>query len=77
MPIFIHRFPAAEILRAEVLPEGRANVPFLNWRVTAKAMRHRNAPQDAFAGAGIYGVCFDGRLIYIVNHTGFRGGLLA
>ena len=74
MAIFVHRFPAAQILRVDVLTEGRANVPFLNWRVVAKTMGHRNASRDAFAGAGIYAICFDDQLIYIGSFLG-RGGI--
>ena len=73
MAIVIHRFPAAQILKVEVLTEGRANVPFFNWRVAAKAIAHRNAQQGAFAGAGIYAICFDDQLIYIGSFLGSGG----
>lgn len=73
MAIFVHRFPASQILGVDVLTQGRANVPFLNWRVVAKAMRHRHAPRDAFVGAGIYAICFDDHLIYIGSFLGSGG----
>lgn len=73
MAIVVHQFPATQILKIEVLAGGRANVPFLNWRVSAKRMEHRNAPTEAFAGAGIYGVCFDDHLIYIGSFLGSGG----
>lgn len=74
MTIVVHHFPANQILRVEVLPVGRANVPFLNWRISAKSEALRAAPLDAFAGAGVYGVCFDGQLIYIGSFLGSGGG---
>lgn len=73
MAIVVYQFPASQILKIEVLTGGRANVPFLNWRVTANRLEHRNAPQEAFAGAGVYGVCFDDHLIYIGSFLGSGG----
>lgn len=73
MAIIVHQFPATQILKIEVLNGGRANVPFLNWRVAAKRLGHRNAWQEAFVGAGIYGVCFDDHLIYIGSFLGSGG----
>lgn len=73
MAIVVHRFLATQVLRIEVLPVGRANVPFLNWDVAAKAMADRDAARDAFSGAGLYGVCFDNQLIYIGSFLGSGG----
>jgi hypothetical protein len=73
MKIHFNHFPATQILRVDVLTEGRANVPFLNWRVVPKAMAKRDSPRDEFAGAGIYGVCFDDQLIYIGSFLGSGG----
>lgn len=73
MEVVVHRFPAAQILRVAVLPAGRANVPFLNWHVAAKAVAYRNATRDQFSGAGLYGVCFDNQLIYVGSFLGSGG----
>lgn len=76
MAIIVHQFPATQILKIEVLNRSRANVPFLNWRVAAKRIGHRNVPREAFTGAGIYGVCFDDHLIYIGSYLGSGGDKL-
>jgi hypothetical protein len=70
MAIVIRHFLAASVLRVEILPQGRTGVPFLNWRVAPRPIVDRPAPVEAFCGAGLYGVCFDDRLIYIGSFLG-------
>jgi len=70
-------FPAQEILRVEVVPHGRAGVWFLNWSIGAKTPQPggRSGMNDLFCGAGLYGICFDERLIYVGSYLGVgRGG---
>jgi hypothetical protein len=78
--IDIQIHPAAQVLSVELRPFGRAGVPFLDWRVTARPVAARTQPPSSFAGAGLYGVCFDGSLIYVGSYlgkSGRRGGAKA
>jgi hypothetical protein len=68
-----HRFPAPHVLRVSAEPEGKLGVPFLNWRVAGRAARERGT-RTAFAGCGLYGVCFRGRLVYVGSYCGQRPG---
>lgn len=64
-------FHAPDVLSATVLPQGRAGVWFLNWDIRAKPMPARATPEaSAYAGPGIYGLCFDEQLIYIGSFLG-------
>lgn len=73
MVIHTHHFPAADVLKVEVSSQGRAHVPFLKWKISPKGKRQRNADSGHFAGPGIYGVCFDDRLIYVGSFLGSGG----
>jgi len=73
-------FAADEVLCVEVSPRGRAGVWFLNWRIGAKRLLDRTAPGGRldYAGAGLYGLCFDDRLIYVGSYLGSgKGGAFA
>jgi hypothetical protein len=53
-------FPAAQLLRvANCLPKG--DVSFLNWKINAIPV----APLEDFTGPGLYGICYDRKLVYI------------
>ncbi len=73
MPIVVHHFPATQVLRVNVLTQGRAHVPFLNWQVSAQAAARRTGVSGAFSGAGLYGLCYQDRLIYIGSFLGSGG----
>jgi hypothetical protein len=63
---------AADIFSLELKPVGRADVSFLNWHITERALstpRHANKPLIS-AGPGIYGLCFNNELIYIGSYLG-------
>jgi len=64
-------FNATDILNIQQLPNGRAGVWFLNWRIEAKPINQIvGATHEDFAGAGLYGICFDDHLIYIGSFLG-------
>jgi hypothetical protein len=64
-------FNANDVLNIIQTPTGRAGVWFLNWKISAKPMSQRHdSISTQFAGAGLYGLCFDGRLIYIGSYLG-------
>jgi hypothetical protein len=64
-------YNACDILNISQMPTGRAGVWFLNWQISAKPMAQRQGSiPTEFAGAGLYGLCFDGRLIYIGSYLG-------
>lgn len=64
-------YRAIDLLDVEVQAPGRAGVWFLNWAIKAKTLAQRpvTAP-EAWGGAGLYGLCFDGQLIYIGSYLG-------
>ena len=64
-------FNANDVLTISQTPTGRAGVWFLNWNISAKRMSQRHVPiPNEYAGAGLYGLCFDERLIYIGSYLG-------
>ena len=65
-------YPASEILQIESMPEGRAGVWFLNWKISEKSLneRRRFNPHASYAGPGLYGLCFNDNLIYIGSYLG-------
>ncbi len=71
--IDIQSHPAAHVLNVELRPSGRAGVPFLNWRVAPRPSVERTHPLESFVGAGLYGLCFDGTLIYVGSYLGKSG----
>lgn len=78
--IDIQSHAATQVLEVELRPHGRAGVPFLDWRVTARLAAERSQPPSAFVGAGLYAVCFDKSLIYVGSYlgkSGRRGGAKA
>lgn len=65
------KFSASEILDIEVIPEGRAGVWFLNWKINVRPLANRNNnSRDTYSGPGLYGLCFNGKLIYIGSFLG-------
>lgn len=70
-------YPANDVISVEVLPAGRAGVWFLNWHLSASPLKERIATEDSngFKGPGLYGLCFNDRLIYVGSYLGTgRGG---
>lgn len=70
-------FNAHALLAVTVAPGGRAGVPFLNWNIQARALPERAHPASAFAGAGLYALSFDDRLIYLGSFLGAGGACLS
>jgi hypothetical protein len=68
--IYKHRFPASQILRVGIAQDGKLSVPFLNWRISPRPLRERNADRFSFIGCGLYGVCFRGWLVYVGSYCG-------
>lgn len=64
-------FNANDVLSVMQMPQGRAGVQFLNWKITAKPLKKRviTSPEIT-AGAGLYGLCFDDQLIYVGSYLG-------
>ncbi len=64
-------YRASDLLSVQVQAQGRAGVWFLNWDIRAKSMSHRPvATPEAWGGAGLYGLCLDGQLIYVGSYLG-------
>ena len=61
---------AKDVLDVRVLSKGRADVEFLNWRISARSMNERHERAELFGGPGLYGLCFDDALIYIGSYRG-------
>jgi hypothetical protein len=73
-------YPADQVLSAAVMAHGRAGVWFLNWKIESKPPKARvdRDAGTAFAGAGLYGLCFDDRLVYVGSYLGAgKGGAFA
>ena len=70
MPYTVLTLRAADILDVDVKPQGRADVPFLNWSL--RASKESAAPRGGpdLRGPGLYGLTFDDRLIYIGSYLG-------
>lgn len=68
--IHTHRFHAHDLLSITIAPTGKLGVHFLNWCISPKNPRNRNADERSFMGCGLYGVCFRGRLIYVGSYCG-------
>jgi hypothetical protein len=65
------QFIADQVLKIQVLPQGRAGVSFLNWKIDPLPLSQRpGSDADDFAGCGLYGICFDDQLIYIGSYLG-------
>jgi hypothetical protein len=65
------QFIADQVLKIQVLPKGRAGVSFLNWKIDPLPLGHRpGADAKDFVGCGLYGICFDDRLIYLGSYLG-------
>jgi hypothetical protein len=65
------QFFADQVLSIQVLPQGRAGVSFLNWKIDPLPLAHRpGSDAKDFAGCGLYGICFDDQLIYIGSYLG-------
>jgi len=62
--------PITDVLTTLVQADGRAGVPFLNWRIVARKAADLAHYHDAFLGAGIYALCFNGASIYIGSYLG-------
>lgn len=74
------QFNAQDLFEVCVLPEGRAGVNFLNWELSHRPITERQVAQpESYAGAGLYALCFDNRLIYIGSFlgTGHNGASFA
>ena len=64
-------FKATDVLDVKADQAGRAGVWFLNWKIKAKAIQDRSDPSpEVYAGAGLYGLCFNNELIYIGSFLG-------
>jgi hypothetical protein len=64
-------FNAADVMSIAVNPQPRAGVWFLNWEIRAKKGDERNfILPNVTSGSGLYGLCFDGKLIYIGSYLG-------
>ncbi|WP_089960150.1 hypothetical protein [Limnohabitans sp. 2KL-3] len=72
--INISQFSASDIMTVHVLDQGRAGVPFWNWRISAVARKNRPGDPSAFMGAGLYAMCFDGLVIYAGSFAGSDKG---
>lgn len=67
-------FNATDVLSIEINPHPRAGVWFLNWKIKPKGLTQRPIPTaDVTAGAGLYGLCFNGQVIYIGSFLGKKG----
>lgn len=65
------QFIADQVLKIQVLPQGRAGVSFLNWKIDPLPLAQRPCSDaNNFAGCGLYGICFDDQLIYIGSYLG-------
>jgi hypothetical protein len=65
------QFIADQVLKVQVLPQGRAGVSFLNWKIDPLPLSHRpGSDAKDFAGCGLYGICFDDQLIYLGSYLG-------
>lgn len=63
----------SQVINATELPVGRAGVPCLNVKFSAKKtadLRDAGFHTTAFAGSGLYALCFDDRLIYLGSYLG-------
>ena len=68
-------FNANDVLNVTVEPHGNAGVWFLNWKIQPKPLGARTYPTaHNYAGAGLYGLCFDNNLIYIGSFLGNERG---
>jgi hypothetical protein len=65
-------FKAEKILNVEIADHQRCGIPFLNWHIKAAPVkkRKRDFGENSFLGAGLYGVCFEERLIYVGKFLG-------
>lgn len=71
MIIIVTQASAIDVLSIEVTNTGRAGVWFLNWNVVARPSKDRLGMNDSnFSGMGVYGLCFDNKLIYIGSYLG-------
>ena len=62
--------PISKVMIAELMPNGRAGVPFLNMRIVARKTSDLLQYHDALLGAGIYALCFDDTTIYVGSYLG-------
>ncbi len=69
-------FNTRDLLAVTVEPHGRAGIPFLNWNIQTRPLsaRGQDIPAAAFAGAGLYALSFDDRLIYLGSFLGAGSG---
>jgi hypothetical protein len=67
---------ASDVLSVAVKPTGRAGVWFLNWSLKAISVKKRRASEAgaSFQGPGLYGLCFDGYLVYVGSYLGVGKG---
>jgi hypothetical protein len=65
-----YRFAGSHVLRIRVATAGKLGVPFLDWRVSPRTLRERGRQVTNFAGCGLYGVCFRGRVVYVGSYCG-------
>lgn len=71
MPLSSSTFNAADVMSIAVNPQPRAGVWFLNWEIRAKKVDDLDVPSpNVTAGSGLYGLCFDSKLIYIGSYLG-------
>lgn len=63
---------AGEVLQIS-LATHRLGVEFLDWRIT----RLRDALSEDLVGAGLYGVCYQDKLVYVGKYLGTRGDLFS
>jgi len=66
---------AADVMSIAINPQPRAGVWFLNWAIRAKDIGQRVIPtSNVTAGSGLYGLCFDSKLIYVGSYLGKHKG---
>lgn len=65
-------FKAGEVLQVSSATH-RLGVKFLDWRIT----RLRGVSSEDLVGAGLYGVCYQDKLVYVGKYLGTRGNPFA